>query len=102
MQLVNTLRKKRIVAELYADLSATTEEQAMAYIRRERNNEFFGTGMRYWDLRRFNTEPKYAKTLTKVYNNEALSLAPTSHLWIMPFSRKAVQNNATLKQITEL
>ncbi|MND61687.1 SusD family protein [compost metagenome] len=102
MTLVNTLRKKRIIPELYADLSATTEEQAMVYIRRERNNEFFGTGMNYWDLRRFNTEPKYAKTLTKIYNGQTLSLSPTSHLWIMPFSRKAVQNNATLKQITEL
>lgn len=102
MVLVNTLRKKRIIAEKYTDLSAGTEEETMTFIRRERDNEFFGTGMRYWDLRRFNTEPKYAKTMVKTFNNQELSLSPSSHLWVMPFSRKAVLYNSTLKQITEL
>ncbi|MFB6455288.1 RagB/SusD family nutrient uptake outer membrane protein [Chitinophaga sp. Hz27] len=90
MDALNTVRRKRIITTLYQDAVATTEAEAIALIRRELRCEYRGTGMIYLDYRRFNVDPVYKTTITKIEGTNTYSIAPDSHLWIMPFSQTAI------------
>ncbi|WP_439184537.1 RagB/SusD family nutrient uptake outer membrane protein [Carboxylicivirga taeanensis] len=98
MDLVNQLRAKRIRPENYVPLTAANTQEAMAVIIDERARELNLTPNRYWDLRRLNTEPEYAVTLTRTYNGQTYTLEPESHLYIHPFSVEALSRNVNLKQ----
>lgn len=102
MELVNKVRATRIKEESYTLLSAATEEEAIAYIRKDKANEYLQTAIPFWDMRRLNKEQKYAVTLTKEANGKTYSLKPDSHLWIMPFSESTMGNpgNSPLQQNT--
>lgn len=102
MLTLNTVRKTRIFDADYTDLAATTTEEAIAYIRKEKANEYVQTAIPFWDAKRFNKDVNYAQTLTKIFNNQSLELAPDSHLWVMPFPMGATSNpgNGTLTQNT--
>jgi tetratricopeptide (TPR) repeat protein len=92
MDVLNKVRKTRILSDKYADLTATTEEQAIEYIRRTKDNELILTIIPFADARRYNLEPKYARTLSKVADGQTITLSPTSHLWTMPFPMGAINN----------
>jgi SusD family. len=102
MLTLNTVRKTRIFDANYMDLAATTTQEAIAYIRKEKANEYVQTAIPFWDAKRFNKDVNYAQTLTKIFNNQSLELAPDSHLWVMPFPMGATSNpgNGSLVQNT--
>lgn len=90
MNVLNTVRRKRILPEFYADVTATDLAGAIALIRRELKCEYRGTGLVYLDLRRFNNDPQFRATITKQEGDKTYSITPDSHLWIMPFSLNAM------------
>lgn len=90
MEVLNAVRRTRILPAFYADATAGNLEDAMALIRRDKNCEYKGTGLVYLDLRRFNNDPQFRTTLTKEEGGNQYSISPDSHLWIMPFSTTAV------------
>ncbi|RFS19028.1 RagB/SusD family nutrient uptake outer membrane protein [Chitinophaga silvatica] len=99
MELVNTVRRKRIRPEFYSDVSAIDLKGAMAQIYRDLRNEFRGTGLNYLTLRRLNNDPQFAQTLTKKEGDNTYSIKPDSHIWIMPFSINAIaQSKGVLTQ----
>lgn len=102
MNVLNTVRKSRIVSEFYTDATATTTKEAVEKIIADKANEYIQTMIPFCDLRRLNKEPEYARTLTKVYDGKTLTLKPDSHLWIMPFSETVFSSpgNGTLQQNT--
>lgn len=102
MDVLNTVRKTRILPEFYEDLTATTTKEAVEKIIADKANEFIQTLIPFEDLRRLNKDPEYARTLTKVYNGKTFSLKPDSHLWIMPFCESVFANpgNGSLQQNT--
>lgn len=103
MDLLNSVRKTRILASSYVDLTASTEKQAIEYIRRTKDNELIESIIPFADSRRFNKEGTYARTLTKVVDGVTLTLTPTSHLWTMPFPMGAIKNpgSGTITQNVE-
>ncbi|MBV8255868.1 MAG: RagB/SusD family nutrient uptake outer membrane protein [Chitinophaga sp.] len=90
MDVLNQVRVKRIIKEFYTPVTATTEADAIALIRREMRCEYRGYGGWYLDYRRFNNDPKYKATLTKTEYGTNYSISPESHLWIIPFSQTAI------------
>lgn len=100
MDLLNAVRIKRIMPDVYAPLSANSLVEAIELIRRTKDNELIGTQIPFCDMRRFNKDPQYARTLTKTEGSENLSLSPTSHMWTMPFPLGAIKNpgNGTIEQ----
>ncbi|MCO4294231.1 RagB/SusD family nutrient uptake outer membrane protein [Solitalea sp. MAHUQ-68] len=100
MSTLNTVRKKRILSSYYADLTATTTQEAVKLIQRTKGNELILGITPFADMRRLNKDPDYAKTLSKTENGSNLSLSPTSHMWTMPFPQGAIKNpgNGTIKQ----
>ena len=89
MDVLNKVRKTRILPEIYQPLQASTLTEAIDLIRRTKDN-----------ARRFNAEGTFARALSKTWEGQTYTLTPASHLWIMPFPAGAVQNpgNGTITQ----
>lgn len=100
MNVLNSVRQKRILSTFYHPLSATTEEEAINYIRRTKENDLIFSIVPFVDARRFNKEAKYARTLSKVVDGTTYTLTPDSHLWTMPFPMGATNDpgNGTFTQ----
>ena len=89
--LVNKIREKRIHKDFYQPFSADTEEEAMALLQDAKWIECIGTYENFFDCKRWNSEEKYRRTITK-------TIAPDSPLWVLPFPSNAVQYNSSLTQ----
>lgn len=101
MDLVNTVRKVRVLPEVYADLTATDAKDAIAKIIEVKDNALVQTLVPFIDARRLNTEgTMLVRTFTKTVNGVTYTLRPDSHLWTMVFPMGAVNNhgNGTLTQ----
>jgi hypothetical protein len=100
MLALNTVRAKRILPTQYTELTAASTEEAIAHIRQTKENSTLFSIVAFADMRRFNKEPAYARTLTKTEGGANLSLAPDSHMWTMPFPQGAINNpgNGTIQQ----
>ena len=100
--LVNKIREKRIHENNYQPFSADTEEEAMALLQDAKWIECIGTYENFFDCKRWNSEDKYKRTITKTIpiNDEDMtfSIAPDSPLWVLPFPSNAVQYNSSLTQ----
>lgn len=101
---INLLRKNRITGN-YALPTPSTQEEMMNIIISERRKELLFGFHRFFDLKRFNTEPQYAKTITRVFpvvtktiEPKTYTLKPNSPLYIIPFPRSATDKNPNLTQ----
>jgi tetratricopeptide (TPR) repeat protein len=103
MDILNEVRKKRILSDVYNDLTASTEAEAMHAILKTKNNELVMTHIPFCDARRLNKEGVYTTSYSKEYNGKTYSLSPTSHLWTMPFPLGAIENpgNGSITQNVE-
>ena len=103
MTVLNEVRKTRILADEYEDLTAANEAEAINAILKTKNNELILTIVPFCDARRLNAEGVYPVSFSKTYNGTAYSLASDSHLWTMPFPQGATDNpgNGTLTQNVE-
>lgn len=100
MNTLNAVRATRIRPEMYRPATASTLEEALSLIRNTKDNELIFSIVPFADARRFNSEGKYLRTMTKNYNGTEYTLSPTSHLWTMPFPAGALNNpgNGTIEQ----
>ncbi|MBE8719685.1 RagB/SusD family nutrient uptake outer membrane protein [Sphingobacterium pedocola] len=98
MEAVNTLRKKRYKAEDYVALSANTAEQALLTVVNERRREFFVSGRRWLDMRRFNLDADLAKEYRRSFKNQEHVLAINSNRYIYPVANKYLQFNPEIGQ----
>ena len=103
MSVLNTVRRTRIFADDYRDLSVSSVEEAVRLIIQAKANDYVMTPVPFWDARRLNLHSEYATTRTKEFEGQTLTLAPDSHLWTMPFPQGATSNpgNGTLQQNVE-
>ena len=98
MNVINNIRVRRIHPNTYAPLTATTEAQAMAYIKKTARIEYLFTYKNFIDIKRWNTEAAYKQTITRTVNGITYSLTPESKLWIFPFPQSATNYNSNLTQ----
>ena len=100
MDLVNKVRKTRILPENYKDWSADSTEEAVRMIIADKANEYIQSQVVFCDYRRLNQDAQYATVLTKEVDGKVYKLQPDSHLWIMPFPIEVINNpgNGTIKQ----
>ena len=92
MDVLNQVRKTYILPDKYQALTATTEAEAIQYIRQAKGNLLIFSIVPFADARRYNAEGTYARTLTKEVDGQQVSLTPTSHLWTFPFPQGAIDN----------
>ena len=93
MDILNKVRKTRIMPDKYAPVSASTAGEAIAAICRTKWNDLIGSVIPFADIRRLNAEGQYPYTLTYVRNGKTDTLAPDSYLWTMVFPMGAIENH---------
>ena len=97
MQWVNNLRVKRFRAADYVALTAANANDALVKVIDERRREFFGTSIRWWDMRRLKDEPLFQRTYTRTFSGITYTLAPNSNHYVFPIAAKLIQLNPELE-----
>ncbi|WP_295116330.1 RagB/SusD family nutrient uptake outer membrane protein [uncultured Chitinophaga sp.] len=98
VDILNTLRQKRFRAADYVALSATTADEALDLVIEERRRELLGGGIRWFDQKRLNKEPHFAKTVTRQLLGETYTLAPNSNRYVFPIGSKYILLNPEIEQ----
>jgi tetratricopeptide (TPR) repeat protein len=98
VNMLNTLRKLRFLPADYTDLSAATAAAALQLVVNERRREFFGSGLRWFDQRRLNKDPQFAKTVTRSFDGATYTLAPNSNGYVFPLANILIAQNPEMEQ----
>lgn len=96
---IDKVREKRI--ENYKPFagSVSTEAEAMELVRNAKAVEMIGSYQTFFDCKRWNSEPAYARVITRnLRDHGSFSISPDSPLWIFPFPASATRINPTLTQ----
>lgn len=96
--MLNTLRKLRFKPADYADITAATPEEALKLVVDERRREFFGSGMRWFDQRRFNKDASLAQTKTRTFVGTTYTLEPNSNGYVFPIADMLIVQNPEIEQ----
>lgn len=96
--LLNTLRQKRFKPEDYAPLSAATAEEALGLVLRERRLELMYHGLRLFDLKRLNNDPRFKKDLKREHLGQVYNLPAGSLRYQMEIAPKIIQINPDIIQ----
>ena len=103
---VNQLRAHRL-SGTSAIAEPATQKEMMDQIILERRKELLFGFNRFFDLKRFNLEPEYQKTIVRKFPvvnisdehpQQTYTLQPNSKLYIIPFPRTATDKNPNLTQ----
>lgn len=76
---LNTLLVKRFKTGFFTPLTAATAAEALNIVLTERRKELILRGTRWFDLRRLNLEPAFAKPLVRKIGASTYTLAPNSN-----------------------
>lgn len=81
---LNTLLVNRFKQGTFIAITAQTPDEALAIILQERRKELIFRGIRWSDLRRLNTDPRFAVTLTRIEKGQTYTLLPNSPRYVLP------------------
>lgn len=96
MEDINHLRSFRVIPGT-AELSASTQDEVMEIVLAERRRELnIQGGLNWFDTKRLNKEPKYARTLTRTVNGMTYTLAPNSNNYVMPIPYDVLGYNSAI------
>lgn len=100
LELVDRVRALRVEDyDHYADLANPSEADAMELLQRAKWVECIGTPFNFFDIKRWNTEDGYRRTVThRLGSLGTYTIAPESAIWVQPFPANAVRYNPTLTQ----
>lgn len=89
---LNRLLKSRWETGQYIPYTAIDANDALHKILTERRKELVIRGLRWYDLRRLNKEPQFAKTLIRKIGNQTYQLLPNSshYTFYIPFDVIAI------------
>lgn len=99
MQTINKLRESRFRTGENVILTATDNNDALLKVLAERRRELMGLGcFRWFDLKRLNKEPQFAKTISHSFKGQTLTLAPNSDRYQLPYAPILFQYAPNLQQ----
>ncbi|MCD0487659.1 RagB/SusD family nutrient uptake outer membrane protein [Pedobacter sp. MC2016-14] len=106
--IINKLRAKRIVSGTVDYAVPATVKETMDIVISERRKELLFGFNRFFDLKRLNTEPDYAKTIVRVFPivnttvpKQTYTLKPDSRLYVIPFPKDVLLINRGLTLNTD-
>lgn len=80
---LNTLLSKRWKSGTYIPFTATSSDEALNLVLTERRKELLIRGLRWSDLRRLNTESRFAVTLQRKINSQIYSLPAQDKRYVL-------------------
>jgi len=96
--LLNTLRVKRILPANYTPLIAPADDEtALRLVLTERRRELALHPVRWFDLKRLNKDPRFAKTLTRMLDGKTYTLPPNSNNYVYPIWANVLAFNSALE-----
>ena len=100
LALVDEVRALRVENyQPFATRGISSQAEAMALLQQAKWIECLGTVFNYLDVKRWNSEPAYARMVShRLGTNGTFTLSPQSPLWVMPFPVNAVRYNESLTQ----
>ncbi|SEW39256.1 RagB/SusD family nutrient uptake outer membrane protein [Chitinophaga arvensicola] len=98
LNLLNTLRKQRFKPADYTDLTATDADAALALVMTERRKELLYHGLRWFDLKRLNRDPRFKKDLTRTYKGQLYTLPANSQWYLLEIAPKIISINPAIIQ----
>ena len=84
MDALNTLLQTRWKTGTFVPYTAAGQDDAINQILLERRKELVFRGLRWTDLRRLNSDPKYAVSLKRVVNGSSYQLPPNDPRYALP------------------
>ena len=94
---LNELRANRYAAGT-PDVTETNPDALLQIILDERRRETIFKGLRWFDLKRLNKDPKTAKTITHTLFGDTHTLEPGSRRYVLPIPRKVIELNSLIEQ----
>lgn len=98
LYLLNELARKRHVKGTYVDETERDPDKLLKLILDERRRDGICKGTRWFDLKRLNKDPRFAKTITHTLNGETFTLTPDDNHWVLPIPLNAISLNPLLEQ----
>ena len=83
---INLLRKYRIKTDDYLVLTSD-DDDVLKLVLDERRRELMYIGLRWFDLKRLNKDPRFAKDLSRVIEGETYTLPAGDNRYILAFPR---------------
>lgn len=87
---LNTVLSKRWMTATFVPLTASNPQQALQVVLAERRKELVFRGLRWSDLRRLNKKPATQQVITRVVNNQTLTLPPGDSRYTFPIPAKVI------------
>lgn len=91
MARLNTLLRARWVNGAFQSFSTGSADAALALILAERQKELVGRALRWSDLRRLNTDPRFRRTLVRQIGGVTFTLEPGSKRYVFPIPDEEVR-----------
>jgi len=98
INILNTIREKRFETGKYVALAASDRDDAILKVKEERRRELAFRGLRWFDLKRYNTNDNANITLKRTVKGKDYILAPNSPRWVFPIAKKYIIKNPEIKQ----
>jgi hypothetical protein len=98
LNILNNLRKKRLLITGYTDLTATDAQQALQLVITERRKELMGTGARWFDQRRLQKDNGFIATVSRPFKGVTYTLAPGSNEYTFAIADKYILLNPEIEQ----
>lgn len=88
---LNSLLEKRWRTGTFVPLQAGNADEALSIILKERHKELVFRGIHWNDLRRLNSDPHFAITLTRKLDSQSYSLPPGDPRYIFPIPNNEIE-----------
>lgn len=98
INILNTIREKRFETGKYVALTASDRNDAISKVKEERRRELAFHGLRWFDLKRYNTNDNANISLNRTVKGEDYTLAPNSLRWVFPIANKYIIKNPEITQ----
>jgi hypothetical protein len=91
LERLNALLLTRWNSGTFVPYSAGSADAALALVLAERQKELVGRALRWSDLRRLNTDPRFRRTLVRQIGGATFTLEPDSKRYVFPIPEEEVR-----------
>lgn len=99
---LNTIRENRYATGSYVALTSAdlpNNDAILAFVKDERRRELVNSGVRWFDLKRYNTLDNAGISITRNIEGVGVTvLEPNSNRWIMPIARSVISIAPEIEQ----